>query len=483
MDTRARDERERLAELAQLVVREPNSIPHRLDLAMALLNVGRRGEAIGLFRDIALAYADGGQLVQAMAVCRGILEIDPAHEETLALLSRLVERRGGRPAARLIDEDYEGTTDHGEDVPEGERTPVDQPRVATPAELGDDDRLATPADLRALGEPDEEVSEAAPHDHDVPEEPTSPGEPIAPIPFDAGAPSDDPVTAALQVSARQGQTISTLPAFPLLSDLPRAAFVELLRQVRVVELGAGEVVLAEGSAGDAFYLIVEGSVRVKKGRTEVALLGPGAFFGEFAVLSDQRRHATVESVSGVRLLEIGKPMLDRLVADHPGVARILRAFYSDRLLATLLQTAPFFRDLQPEERAEVATRFRPRRFGRGATIIEQGAAGGGLYLILVGEVEVLRRDEAGEVELGRLGEGSYFGEMSLLKGADASATVRATRLCETVQLPPRDFYEIVSRHPILWEQLREEAQRRELTNVAILAGEARSDAPHGVYLV
>ena len=52
-----------------------------------------------------------------------------------------------------------------------------------------------------------------------------------------------------------------------------------------------------------------------------------------------------------------------------------------------------------------------------------------------------------------------------------------------VQLPPRDFYEIVSRHPILWDQLRVEAQRRELTNVAILAGEARGDESGDVYLI
>src|SRR5262249_9002523 len=151
MDARARDERERLAELAQLVVREPNSIPHRLDLAMALLNVGRRDEAVGLFRDIALAYADSGQLVQSMAGCRGILEIDPAHDETLSLLSRLVERRGGRGASRLLAEDYEGTTidaeaeseDEKKERLDGERTPVDaQSALREPI----DDRLMTPAD-------------------------------------------------------------------------------------------------------------------------------------------------------------------------------------------------------------------------------------------------------------------------------------------------------------------------------------------------
>jgi CRP-like cAMP-binding protein len=182
------------------------------------------------------------------------------------------------------------------------------------------------------------------------------------------------------------------------------------------------------------------------------------------------------------LLEIRRGLLDELVAAHPGVARTLRTFYRERLLSTLLATAPFFAQLTQDERTAIAERFRPRRFGRGAHIIEEGAAGGGLYLILVGEVTVVRGTEE-EVVLGTLGEGSYFGEMSLLKGGVAVATVRASRMTEVVQLPPRDFYEVVSQHPVLWEQLRSEAERREMANAALLTGEARKSEDGSVYLL
>ncbi len=477
VDARPRDDRERLAELAQHVVREPHSIPFRLDLAMALLAAGRRDDAINLFRDIALTYAEDGQLIQAMAVCRGILELDPAHEETLELLARFVERRGARPAPLITsgDDEVDDAT-----MSEPDEAPADDSAVgADGGEPRSDEQLDTEHDLATLPDPDHE---------EEPEEPTSPGDRPAGLADLDGADlplaGDDPVADALLSSAALPHAgAADLPAFPLLSALPHGAFLSLLHEIKVVEREAAEVVLLEGTIGDAFYLIAEGTVRVKKGSVELALLGPGAFFGEFALLSDQRRHATVETVTPVKLLEVTRELLDRLIAEHPGVANSLRAFYGERLLATLVQTAPLFSALSPEERAEVVTRFRPRRFGRGACIIEEGAEGGGLYLILVGEVEVVRSDAAGAVELGRLGEGSYFGEMSLLRGAMASATVRATRLCETVQLPPRDFYEIVSRHPVLWEQLRIEAQRRELTNVAILAGEARGDHDDGVYLI
>ena len=475
-----RDRPERLGALADAVLGEPRSIPRRLELAAALLDVGRRDEAISLFRDVAMTYAEDGQLIQAMAVCRGILDIDPSHHETVGLLSGLVEKRG-RHTLRMsapVDEDDVPTVPpgfHGDDEDEvteaggafpwapsqsGELDPVtdDHPSL-------DRDFLPTAPELDSM-EDEEDV-----------EDPTSPGG------EEVGTPEEreDVVESALEVS--RAKLPEDLPAFPLFSDLPTAAFSELLRELTVVQRPAGEIIVVEGTPGDAFYLIAQGTVRVKKQGKELALLGAGSFFGEFAVLADQQRHATVESVTAVELLEVSRALVDRLIAEYPGVARTLRAFYADRLLSTMLETAPFFAGLNPEERAEVATRFRPRRFGRGATIIEEGAQGGGLYLILVGEVEVVRSDLAGTVELGRLGEGSYIGEMSLLKGTVASATVRATRLCETVHLPPRDFYEIVSRHPLLWDKLRAQSERRELTNVAILVGEARSDDAGNVFLM
>jgi hypothetical protein len=55
-------------------------------------------------------------------------------------------------------------------------------------------------------------------------------------------------------------------------------------------------------------------------------------------------------------------------------------------------------------------------------------------------------------------------------------------MTEAVQLGPRDFYEVASSHPVLWDALRTEAARRELLNHAILAGEARKNG-EGIYLL
>jgi CRP-like cAMP-binding protein len=118
------------------------------------------------------------------------------------------------------------------------------------------------------------------------------------------------------------------------------------------------------------------------------------------------------------------------------------------------------------------TRFEPRRVEAGAPIIREGEPGGGLYLIVLGTVDITRRvDGKRAVLLATLGEGAYFGEMSLLSGGRASATVTAAGPVELAQLSPREFYEVVAMHPAIWDELKREAKRRELTNQNILAGE------------
>lgn len=599
----SREMQKRLRELAAALKAEPGSIPRRLELAAALREASRSADAIDLYRGVAEVYAEEGRLVQAMAVCKGILEIDREHRDTLEMLANLAQRRAGRknPAelkqvdGRWIAEpsassfasggmpldqvtpvsiagfspfNREGVTRAGDEpdatrVGDEEVSDVRQamwsktpPRGMPPLEIeviseaarvdtdpgsrrpsGDD--LASSGDgvtdphMPALDFPAETKARARGGTlreldtqrgmETIPEEASASQETRAAVrsAIDRGREASsgpgeleeapphltppaldwpdedsgnllihDVLTAPFPRPALQVEP----PPFPLLSDLPRGAFMELLSRLTVLHLEAGHVVLKEGELGDACYLIAAGAVRVSKAGVgtaapvELAILGPGSFFGEFAVLADQRRHASVETIEPVELLEIRRGLLDELVAAHPGVARTLRKFYRERLLSTLMATAPFFQRLQPEERVSIAERFRPRRFGRGARVIEEGSPGGGLFLILVGEVQVVRGGgeptaAEPEVVLGTLGEGSYFGEMSLLRGGVASATVKATRMTEVVQLPPRDFYEVVSQHPVLWEQLRSEAERREMANHAIVSGEARKSDDGTIYLV
>jgi len=88
----SREMQKRLKELAAALKAEPGSIPRRLELAAALREANRLTDAIDLYRGVAAVYAEEGRLVHAMAVCKGILEMDPEHRDTLEMLATLAQR-------------------------------------------------------------------------------------------------------------------------------------------------------------------------------------------------------------------------------------------------------------------------------------------------------------------------------------------------------------------------------------------------------
>lgn len=248
----------------------------------------------------------------------------------------------------------------------------------------------------------------------------------------------------------------------------------------------GAVVVREGDPGHALFVLSSGSVSVTKtgsdGETvELATLGPGAFFGEFALLSDRKRHATVTVSEEAVFYEISRKVIADLTKSEPAFGNTLRAFYRKRLLGTLVASAPFFSALTEEEREGLLGRLRFRRVAEGTKIIAEGEPGGGFFLILIGRVQITKSEPNGSSRiLGTLGDGSYFGEMSLLKGGNAVASVTTVAATELVQLAAVEFYRVLSHYPQIWEEVNQEAKRRELANLQILSGRTPSASKDGV---
>jgi CRP-like cAMP-binding protein len=72
--------------------------------------------------------------------------------------------------------------------------------------------------------------------------------------------------------------------------------------------------VVQGEAGDAFYAIGSGQVEVEEDGRPVPGLGPGAYFGEIALLLDTPRTATVRARTMVRAYRLDREGFDRLLA-------------------------------------------------------------------------------------------------------------------------------------------------------------------------
>ncbi len=98
--------------------------------------------------------------------------------------------------------------------------------------------------------------------------------------------------------------------------------------------------------------------------------------------------------------------------------------------ASLLSDISFFQLLDDDERAVLAKHIDQRYYPAGTTIFREDEAGGAMYVIRSGQVELWLFDEdKTRVTLGTLGEGEFFGELSLLDEEPRSAT--ATALVDT----------------------------------------------------
>lgn len=116
------------------------------------------------------------------------------------------------------------------------------------------------------------------------------------------------------------------------------------------ELKSGDVVFREGDAGSTMFVIRKGRVRITKrvrgGRKTFAVLGPGEFFGEMAIINGRPRSASAEAMDDVLLLEVDAVRFEKMVVHEAEIAvRILqklsrRLAEADSLIAVLTKRDP-----------------------------------------------------------------------------------------------------------------------------------------------
>jgi CRP/FNR family transcriptional regulator, cyclic AMP receptor protein len=116
-------------------------------------------------------------------------------------------------------------------------------------------------------------------------------------------------------------------------------------------------------------------------------------------------------------------------------------------LEQTLASIPLFRQVEPKVRRSLAERGTRRTYAPEQTIVRQGDNGTGFYVVLSGRARVERSDAHGTHDLGQVGPGAFFGELSLIEERPRSATVTAVDETECLIWPAWDFLPLVDRHP------------------------------------
>src|ERR671930_453244 len=131
----------------------------------------------------------------------------------------------------------------------------------------------------------------------------------------------------MERGARQ-EIVELLSGVPLFSELSPDE-LDRIAQVAIPRSYPRETrVFHEGDPGDACYIVSQGSCRVTRQHSDgrvitLATLGPGAIFGELAMLDGERRSASVEAAENTELLALPATDMRRLIRSHPEMAEKL----------------------------------------------------------------------------------------------------------------------------------------------------------------
>ncbi len=263
---------------------------------------------------------------------------------------------------------------------------------------------------------------------------------------------------------------------PLLSGLSGDELETFIDSLKLRHVAAGTSVFREGDHDDCLYLIGMGSMLLRtrdaQGKQQVfSHLSEGDFFGERTFMSRAPHLDEAIAETDCNILVIDRITFDEWVMKYPGIQSTIEDFYRQRVLARVLAITPVFKGVPAEARLTLADHFCLRAFGKGDVIVREGETEGTFYLIRSGSVDVSTSDmgkDGDQVELGKMGEGDFFGEVALLTDKPRTATVTACEESELMELSRMDFDKIAGKFPSIRKVVEAYQKQRVQNTIKIL---------------
>ena len=118
---------------------------------------------------------------------------------------------------------------------------------------------------------------------------------------------------------RRNAKIDLLRAVPLFEGCSQKELGQISSLADELAQPAGTTLITEGTKGREFFVLVDGTVDVRRKGRMLCSLDSGDFFGEIALLTETPRTATVVAASPVRLLVVTGQSFRRLLSDTPAI--------------------------------------------------------------------------------------------------------------------------------------------------------------------
>ena len=166
-------------------------------------------------------------------------------------------------------------------------------------------------------------------------------------------------------------------------------------------------------------------------------------------LADERGSAVMIVTHDNRILNVA----DRIVNMVDGHVVSDIRIKENMAICNILRKCPLFKDVGASDLTDIAQKMQPEEFQPGQPIIKQGDIGDKFYVIAEGEVNIVVESQGGTRAVATLKEGSFFGEVALLRDEPRNATVQASTPVLTYALSKENFLAAVKAHKSFEEQL------------------------------
>ena len=137
------------------------------------------------------------------------------------------------------------------------------------------------------------------------------------------------------------QEVELIRQFPIFSKIQPAKQKLLCFSSDRLTFEAGQVMFRAGDAGDACYIVIDGSIQITvdtpNGPIVVNTLGRNEIIGEIAIFGDVPRTATATAVTRLETLRISKDLFYSVIRENPDAALELIRILASRLANTTAQ--------------------------------------------------------------------------------------------------------------------------------------------------
>ena len=132
---------------------------------------------------------------------------------------------------------------------------------------------------------------------------------------------------------RRSEYLEHLARVPLFSACNKAELRSLAKRTNDIKIDAGQVIIREHQGAYEFFVVFEGQAEVSRDGKRVAIIGPGDFFGELALLDRGLRNATVTALTAMEIIVLPQWDFEQALDEAPRMTRKLLTGMARRLRA------------------------------------------------------------------------------------------------------------------------------------------------------